>query len=149
MNIRYELKCVLFFILIGAVVSCSGKKESTEEASHEHDHGTEASSEADWKEMDRFHMIMAETFHPFKDSANLTPIKAHAEHLAMEAETWASSTLPDKVNNDGMKAKLGKLKGDTRALADAVKSGAADNEIGAKLTETHDLFHEIMEAWHH
>jgi hypothetical protein len=123
-----------------------GKKEG-----HDHEHGTEAASETsaeEWKEMDSFHMIMAETFHPYKDSANLEPVKTHAEHLAIEAEKWTATTLPEKVNNDDVKSKLDKLKTDTRALADKVKAGGSDEEIAAQLTAVHDLFHEIQEAWY-
>lgn len=132
-------------VVIGAV-GC-GKKEE-----HGHEHGAEAASteasSGEWKEMDGFHLIMAETFHPYKDSANLEPVKTHAEHLAMEAEKWSGANLPEKVNNDDVKNKLGKLKADTRALADKVKAGGSDEEIAAQLTAVHDLFHEIQEAWY-
>jgi membrane protein involved in colicin uptake len=133
-------------VLSLVIASCGGKKH---EEDHEHHHGAEASSEAgDWKEMDSFHLIMAETFHPYKDSANLQPAKIHAEHLAMEADKWASSTLPEKVNNDETKARLEKLKADSRALVDKIKAGAPDAEVGAQLTSVHDLFHEIQESWY-
>jgi hypothetical protein len=98
--------------------------------------------------MDDFHVIMAETFHPFKDTANLEPAKTHSEHLAMEAEKWANAPVPEKVNNDEVKAKLQKLKTDTRAFADKVRAGGTDEEIGAQLTAVHDLFHEIQESWY-
>jgi len=133
-------------VLSLTIAACGGKKH---EEGHDHEHGAEASGGAgDWKEMDSFHMIMAETFHPYKDSANLQPAKTHAEHLAMEADKWASSTLPEKVNNDATKANLEKLKTGTRALADKVKAGAPDEEIGTQLTAVHDLFHQIQESWY-
>lgn len=136
-----------FAVLLLAVAACGGKKD---DAGHEHHHDAEAaaSGKGDWKEMDSFHMIMAETFHPYKDSANLQPAKTHAEHLAMEADKWASSILPEKVNNDETKTRLEKLKADTRGLADKVKAGAPDTEIGAQLTTVHELFHEIQESWY-
>ncbi len=42
--------------------SCGGKHE-------------EESDDVEWKEMDDFHMIMADVYHPLKDSNNLAPIK--------------------------------------------------------------------------
>ena len=52
--------------------------------------GTE---QKNWKEMDNFHMVMAETFHPYKDSANLEPAKSRASELAAAAEEWAPREL--------------------------------------------------------
>ncbi len=131
-------------VVVGAV-GC-GKKDE-----HGHDHSADTSTESsseEWKEMDSFHLIMAETFHPYKDSANLEPVKVHAEHVAMEAEKWAATTLPDKVNNDDIKTKLDKLKTDTRALSDKIKAGGSDEEIAAQLTAVHNLFHESQEVWY-
>jgi len=51
-------------IIIAAAVifiACSGKKEGEHDA---HD-GQEMTSDH-WKEMDDFHMVMAEAFHPYK-----------------------------------------------------------------------------------
>ena len=89
-----------------AIVGCSGKKEST--------------SAVEWPAMNSFHMIMAESYHPLKDSANLEPAKANAELMATEAANWAGVDLPEKVDTDEMKARLEELKKDTRAFADQV-----------------------------
>ncbi len=129
---------LLVFALV-SLVSCTGKTESTATTTEESD---------EWKEMDSFHMIMAEAFHPFKDSANLAPAKKLAEEMATEADKWASAELPAKVNKDEVKEELLKLKTDTRALADMIKAGGDDAAIGSSLNSLHDSFHEIMEAWH-
>jgi len=102
---------------------------------------------AGWKEMDDFHMVMAETFHPYKDSANLTPTKAKAGDLKAAADTWASGPLPEKVDNDEMKTKLQELRSEAEALQDLVQTGT-DDEIGNQLTKVHDLFHSIQEMWY-
>ncbi len=143
MNHRRTLHFILFVAIAAFALAC-GKKEG-----HEHDDSDATTASADeWKAMDDFHVIMAETFHPFKDSSNLEPAKTHSEHLAMEAEKWAGATLPEKVNNEETKTKLEKLKTDTRAFADKVKAGGTDEEVGAQLTAIHDLFHEIQESWY-
>jgi hypothetical protein len=134
-------KTLIYLLLISFVgfISCTSKTETTSTT-------TEESSE--WKEMDSFHMIMAEAFHPYKDSSNLAPVKKLAEDMAAEADKWASASLPTKVDNEEVKVELQKLKTDTRALADLIKSGADDKAIGSSLDALHDSFHEIMEAWH-
>ncbi len=127
---------LLFLMLLAA--ACSKKAESTEE-----------SAEAqEWPEMDSFHMVMAEAFHPFKDSTNLEPAKKLAEEMAVEAAKWQLAPIPQKVNNDDVKALLERLKTDTRALADGVSSDMTDEDLGKRLTGLHDVFHSIMEAWH-
>ncbi len=133
---------VLISVLAIGFTSCSTKEKSGEAEA--------TTTEADpneWPEMDSFHMIMAEAFHPYKDSTNLEPVKRLAEEMAMEADKWASTALPAKVNNDAVKAQLNQLKTDTRGLADKIKSGASDAEIGNSLKSLHDSFHGIMEAW--
>lgn len=124
--------------------SCSNKKAEE----HVHDEHAEDTASDDWKEMDEFHMIMAEAFHPYKDdSTNLAPAKANAEALAKSAATWQAAPLPHKVDNEEVKAKLEALKTGTAAFVETVKGGD-DKAIGAALTKLHDQFHEIQEAWY-
>jgi hypothetical protein len=136
-----KLSYLLVLIFCG-MLSCTTKTETTEAT-----YSSSADSE-EWKEMDSFHMIMAEAFHPYKDSTNLAPAKKLAEEMATEAEKWAAAALPEKVNTDAVKENLQKLKTDTRALADLIKSGADDAVVGSSLNALHDSFHSIMEAWH-
>jgi hypothetical protein len=134
-------KLIVYFLIFAfaGFISCTSKTETTSTTTEESD---------EWKEMDSFHMIMAEAFHPYKDSANLAPVKKMAEEMAIEADKWASASLPKKVDNEEVKEELQKLKTDTRSLADLIKSGADDKAIGSSLDALHDSFHEIMEAWH-
>lgn len=131
---------LIFMVCLLGLSSCDKSKSDSKEV-------TSVDSD-EWKEMDSFHMIMADAFHPYKDSANLAPAKKLAEEMAMEAGKWASAPLPEKVNNDDVRQSLNKLKEDTRALADLIKSGADDSSVGASLNSLHDSFHGIMEAWH-
>jgi uncharacterized protein YfeS len=125
--------------IIVFVMSCT-KKESASTTSNQ--------ATDEWPAMDSFHMTMAEAFHPLKDSGNVEPAMRLMGRLADEAEKWASAPLPEKVNNDDVKAKLEKLKTDLRDLSDDVNDGAPEDQIGTGLFTIHDQFHEIMEAWH-
>ena len=124
------------FMMMLVVFACSTKHIET------------ANQNEEWPEMDDFHMTMAEAFHPLKDSGNTEPAKKLIEQLTSDVDRWASSSIPDKVNNDEMKSKLAKLKLDIHALAEVIRDGATDDQISTAMHILHDQFHDIMEAWH-
>jgi hypothetical protein len=92
-------------------------------------------------------MVMAESFHPYKDSSNIEPAKANAAEMARVAEKWANAPLPEKVNNDEIKANLVQLKTDATAFIQIAQSGDT-TKIGGSLTDLHDQFHKLQEAWY-
>lgn len=134
MKLRINLYVLLLLTLS---MACSPKKEGD----HEDAEGRT------WQAMDDYHMIMAESYHPLKDSANLAPARANAEALAAEAEKWATSEMPKKADNDEMKAHLEAIRSGSRAFADMVKASATDEELKLALTALHDEFHKVMEMW--
>jgi hypothetical protein len=107
----------------------------------------ESEAEAEWSQMDAYHMVMAEAFHPFKDSSNLAPAKGLAPELATAADQWTSTPIPEKINTDEVRRQLEKLKADSHAFADHVKASSSDEQLGKELTALHATFHELMEAW--
>jgi len=131
----------LFFALL---IACGTKKEAAAPSTPADSTAADAD---EWKAMDDFHMIMAESFHPFKDSANLAPAKAKAAEMAASAEQWLAAPLPEKVDNENVKAKLEALKAKTAAFVETSKS-TDDKVVGDALTELHDMFHELQEAWY-
>ena len=138
-------KFISGIIITAAVVSiaCSGKKEGEHDA-----HQDQEITSDHWKEMDDFHMVMAEAFHPYKDSSNLEPAKQNAASLKAAAETWSQATLPSKFEGDDeIKFKLNQLKADASKFEEVVKTGD-DKAVGESLTKLHDLFHEIQESWY-
>lgn len=138
-----ERLCVLTGILLLTLLcSCASKKDVRELE----DHGA-GGHQSEWKEMDNFHMIMAETFHPYKDSANLEPARTRATELLAAADEWLAAALPEKVDNDRVRSKLIELKTQAATLAESVKS-SDDNVIADHLTKLHDTFHAIQEAWY-
>jgi hypothetical protein len=100
-----------------------------------------------WKEMDDFHLIMAEAFHPFKDSANLQPAKQTAEQLLLAARKWKESALPDKVDTESVKGKLAMLEKEAMEFSQIVKQ-SNDSTVSKSLIKLHDLFHELQEEWY-
>ena len=137
-----SLSSKVFVVLILIILGCASKKDDS------HDHGSmTATDENVWEPMDAFHMVMAETFHPYKDSANLDPVKAQAGELVTLSKAWVEAPLPDKVDNDQVKSNLQKLQLQATTLAQSVKM-ADDNVIGDQLSQLHDTFHELQEAWY-
>ena len=130
-----SISYILILVAVAVVIACSGKKES------------EVANNEEWPEMDEFHMIMAESFHPFKDSANLEPAKANAEEMARVAEKWANAPLPEKVNNDDVKNQLAQLKTGAAEFTQIIQSGDT-TKIKESLTGLHDLFHKLQETWY-
>jgi hypothetical protein len=138
---RKPLLISLYFVLVVMVLACASKKEEF------HDPNVASDDPEVWEEMDAFHMVMAETYHPFKDSANLEPVKLRASELMHAANEWILAPLPPKVDNDEVKSNLEKLKAEAVALAETVKT-SDDNVIAEQLTQLHDTFHQLQEAWY-
>ncbi len=135
---------LLLILLIVTSFGCSQKGgDSTEYVVEE-----EVMEDSDeWPELDEFHMIMAESFHPYKDSLNIDPAKANAVEMANVASRWAEATLPSKVNRDEVTVMLAELKFETNEFSILVGSGTPE-EIGTALKQLHDTFHKIQEAWY-
>lgn len=136
-----KLYTTIYILVALFMFSCGNTRQEA------HEHIEEETDKSDWKEMDEFHLIMAETFHPYKDSSNLEPAKTRAGELADAADRWASATLPKKVDNKEIRSKLRQLRSETETLEENVRT-ADDNVIGEQLTKVHDTFHEIQEAWY-
>ena len=132
------MKKTIFNLITVAViflaVSCGKHKEATEEMT-------------EWAAMDDFHMIMAESYHPYKDSANIAPAIANAAIMAEAADKWAGEQLPEKVNNDDVKGYLAQLKQTTADFVVVASSGDTV-QIQNMLTQLHDDFHKIQQAWY-
>lgn len=128
------MKKIQVAILVGMVSFSCSKKEKQEAG--------------DWKELEAFHKVMADVYHPMKDSGNLVPARQLMTQLAEEAEKWSQTALPEKVNTPEVKEKLQKLKTDARTLADEIKRSAPDEAVKEGVTKLHEQFHDIMKAWY-
>jgi len=142
MNFFRVLNLVLAMLLVAFVVTCTNKKINSEES--------EAHPETDadeWKEMDEFHMVMAESFHPYMDSGNIAPAKENAAMMEKLASKWAVASLPAKMDNDEVKRKLKALQLSTTNFK-SIASQADDKVVADSLARLHDLFHSIQESWY-
>ena len=120
-----QVSAVKYLCVVSIFVMCwSCGKTSDNQAS---------TSSDDWKEMDEFHMIMAEAFHPYKDSANLEPAIKNADAMAKSADKWYGAPVPEKVNNAKVKERLLLLKDGCKEFTQIVATQDTV-QIGESLT---------------
>lgn len=135
--------CATIMFMAIIAIACAPKKDR-----HDGNHEEDATVVDDeWTGMDEFHMVMAESFHPYKDSANLQPAKQNASAMASAASKWLTSPLPHNVDNDAVKASLQQLSREANAFVETVKD-KDDIAVGQALTNLHDVFHALQEAWY-
>lgn len=104
--------------------------------------------EGRWPELDDYHAVMAQTFHPAEEG-NLKPLYANAEQLATKASILKKSVVPVKYQKPGVKESVDALEKESTALAKMVKKKKSDAELKKAIFALHDRFHEVMEKCHH
>jgi hypothetical protein len=108
--------------------------------------GASAAQASDkWAELETFHEVMSQTFHPVEEG-KFAPIRNRAGELATKAKQWLDSKPPKIYDTPDIKAILVKLSAESKTLADGIAKGATDEQIKKDLTALHDRFHEIIGA---
>ena len=97
-----------------------------------------------WKELDAFHQVLMDAWHPVA-TGDLAPARAKAAELLTAALAWRSSKGPAKCDNAAARAGMVSFIDDARSYADAAKRNASDDAIKVTLTRTHDGFEKIGE----
>lgn len=97
-----------------------------------------------WAEMETFHTVMAQTFHPVEEG-KLEPIKTRSQEMLDKATAWKNSKAPEGYDQKAIKKSLSKLVKGSKELNKLVKTNATDAVIKEKISSLHDVFHEIME----
>ncbi len=96
-----------------------------------------------WRELDDFHTVMAETYHPLEDG-DFKPIRQRANELAARAKDWAASPVPENyATKPEFKAVMDSLVKESQALAEMIAKNASDKEVKTVLTALHDRFHQV------
>ena len=105
---------------------------------------TKAQDKKEWKEMNDFHKIMSETYHPAEEG-HLEYIKKRSQEMSDKAVAWQKSTAPEGYDKKKVEASLQKLVKGSKELNSMIKAKSSDKHIKEKLSGLHDIFHEIME----
>ena len=96
-----------------------------------------------WPEMNVFHEVISETFHPTEEN-NLEPLKTRSEELMKKAENLLNSNIPEEYRTKSILSSLENLQRKSETLHKLVLSKASDAELKQSIIDVHDTFHEIV-----
>ena len=104
----------------------------------------QAQEKAKWTEMEAFHQVMSQTFHP-SEEGKLEPIRSRSQEMVNAAISWKNSTAPAGYDKGMVNKSLGKLVKGAKKVNALVKKNASDKEIKEELSDLHNVFHQIVE----
>ena len=120
----------IFILLFGFFILCSP-------------HTISKPNDGKWAELESFHKVMSQTFHPAEEG-NYQPIKERIGEMVEAASKLNTSTIPAELNKPEIIETAKKLETDSKALEEKIKAGAEDKDIFTALTSLHDTFHKIV-----
>lgn len=101
-----------------------------------------------WKEMEQFHTVISQTFHPAEHN-KLQPTRDQAPLLLNLAKQWQQAAIPENFNAVKTKRTLAKLVKACNLLSASVASNKTDAVLKKQIYTVHELFHEIAEKCSH
>lgn len=104
----------------------------------------QAQAKAKWNELEAFHTIISQTFHPAEEG-KLQPIRSRSQEMVDKAVAWMNSTAPAGYDKSAVSKSLKKLVKGAKEVNKLVKKNASDAEVKEELSKVHDVFHEIVE----
>jgi len=107
-----------------------------------------SAQKAAWKELDDYHAVMSQTFHPAEEG-NLQPVLTRAGELAEKGAVLKKSTIPVDYQKEGVKTSVDLLAKESKELANMVRQKKSEAEVKKAIFALHDRFHEVMEKCHH
>jgi hypothetical protein len=102
-----------------------------------------AASGEKWPELEAFHKVMSETYHPAEDS-DFKPIKERIGEMVLIAASLNTAAIPAEYNTPEIIETAKMLEAESRTLEEKIKAGATDGEIFKELNSVHDTFHKIV-----
>ena len=96
-----------------------------------------------WPAIGEFHGVMSQTFHPAEEG-NLEPIKTRSAEMLKKAKALLKSDIPAEFRTLKILSAAERIQIQSQALHKIVKAKGSAALITAKITELHDVFHEIV-----
>src|SRR5262249_35934262 len=90
-----------------------------------------------WKELNDFHKVMAQTFHPMEEG-DYKPIRERSGEMAEKARLLADSKIPAEFSKPEMLQAIQDLSSGSRNLDAMIKNKATDEQIHKSLSALHD-----------
>lgn len=104
--------------------------------------------DAKWAELEAFHKVMSQTFHPAEEG-DMGPVMARSGELAQKAKDLKKSAIPSAYQTKAVKTSLKGLAKQSALVDKMVKKGKPEAEIKQALFVAHDRFHDVMGACSH
>lgn len=101
-----------------------------------------------WKELNEFHKVMGQTFHP-SEKGDLGPIKSRSGEMLYKAEALSKSKIPASLDTPELRKAVSDLLTGSKELDAMVEKKADDKAITEKLNQLHDTFHLIQGLCNH
>lgn len=105
--------------------------------------GHAAEHTSGWRQLDAYHLVMMQVWHPAKEKGDLSPVRAHAGALAARADSVASGPVPRACDTASNRDHVTRIRQDSHALAALVKRAAGDAEVMSALRTLHDRFEVV------
>jgi hypothetical protein len=145
-NQTIKLTDMKYFVVVLVAISLTNCAKKEEPKPQPVEAQKPAPKLEEWAEMEIFHNVMAETFHPMEDG-EMKPILTRAQEMADKAKAWQQSTPPARYApvKDSVNFYLAKLAAESQALADIVAKKAKEEDIKKSLTALHDRYHTVSD----
>ena len=98
-----------------------------------------------WKELDEFHMLVMDTWHPAKEKNDMKPTREKANDLVKSARKLAASPAPAGCDSPKLKEAAAGMPTYAQNVSDLVAKKADDAALKAALKTMHDKF-EVIEG---
>jgi hypothetical protein len=96
-----------------------------------------------WPELNTFHGVMSQTFHP-AEKGDLKPIRARAGEMLEKAQALQKSKRPAEFQNEQVNTAMDQLVQRVTTLKSLVDKNSDDAIVLKMLTGAHQSFHDIM-----
>lgn len=96
-----------------------------------------------WPELDSFHKVMQETYHP-SEEGNLDPIKERIDEMVEKAHSLKNKPAPQEFNTPEIMAAEESLYKGSIELQKLIEKESDDEVVTASLESLHDVFHTIV-----
>ncbi len=101
-----------------------------------------------WKELNAFHEVMAQTFHP-SEKGDLAPIRARSGEFLEKAKALQAGKIPASFDTPEIHKSIDALVKGAGELNDMIRKRASDAAVTKKLADLHDVFHTIVGLCRH
>lgn len=135
------------FLCAAMPFTVSAQAATAKAPAHKHDmEMADHHASSAWKELDAFHALLAETWHPVTKSNDLKPIRAKASALSGAAQAWAASKVPASCDKQPIRDAIAAVAAGSKDIATMVSKQASDSTVKGALEALHTRFEVVEEG---